>query len=75
MKVMTALRALARTPLGSTAQARPAATTGTDPVAPTDAQIDQVTGGGSLKGGIIFDSKGSLTLNAGGRNNGGSVDF
>jgi hypothetical protein len=46
MTAMTALRALARNVSGSAALIRPSLATGTGPVALTDAQLDQVIGGG-----------------------------
>ena len=50
---MQALRAIVRNLTGSAALAGSATWTGTGPVEVTDAQLDQVAGGGGALGGVI----------------------
>ena len=77
MKAMLAIVPIARTPSGSGASAGPAPAPGTDLVALTGAQLDQVAGGGDPKGGVIVDSNGSPVLNVlgGQKGAGGGADF
>ena len=64
----TALSALACIPSGSAAPARPVPSPGPDPIALTDAELDQVTGGGGPGGGVINDREGSPVLFVGRKN-------
>ncbi len=75
--LLKALPTLTRLVSGGAAPPGSAAALGTDPVALTDAQLDQVTGGGDPKGGVIVDLKGSPVLNilGGQKGAGGGADF